>query len=85
MDKLREQIAKIICRSKCLAHNDNCQCSTETADAILALLQLRMLSKDEAEKALEIFGEAGYTESHMSCQCLNHRTIAKLKLIQEED
>lgn len=57
----------------------------EGYDFALALLQLRMLSKDEAEKALEIFGEAGYTESHMSCQCLNHRTIAKLKLIQEED
>ena len=87
MDKLREQIAKIICRSKCLAHNDNCQCSTGAADAILALLQPRMLTKDEAN----------YIQSHLKsnsscppwkcgfydCRRIKDLVLAKLKRIQE--
>ena len=82
MDKLREQIAKIICRSKCLAHNDNCQCSTGAADAILALLQPRMLTKDEAETLQVCFeNESGrrYGKVNQAAPILT-----KLKLIQEE-
>ena len=85
MNKLREQIAQRLRKYKGACECEGCVAdSLVEADAILALLQRKMLTKDEAEKALEIFGEAGYTESHMSCQCLNHRTIAKLKLMQEE-
>ena len=88
MDKLREQIAKIICRSKCLAHNDNCQCSTGAADAILALLQPRMLTKDEAiccmgESCVGCSYHHNYPES--KCIEVTQSARAKLKLIQEEE
>ena len=84
---IKEQIAKIICRSKNRAHTCGCQCSFGTAEAILALLEPVMLTKDEAEY-LNV--RLGACHLHYACQDCKYdkpcdTVFAKLKLIQEEE
>ena len=82
MNKLREQIITLLCK-RCICDGE---CSNEmclrnqgiTADAIIALLQPRMLTKDEAEHLLELIPYSPACDD-----CL--KATAKLKLIQEED
>ena len=76
MNKLREQIADKMWNMAYMSKED---CGA-IADAIIALLQRRMLTKDEAGKLLDYFNPTdewspgGFRD-----------VLAKLKLIQEED
>ena len=84
MNKLREQIAELLNKSEC-------DCSIcmhrhfKVAEAIIALLHPRMLTKDEARLARLALVDAGYAESFMGCRCPEHTLMAKLKRIQEEE
>ena len=88
MGTLKEKIAKVICRSKCLAHSDGCQCSYEVAEAILALLP-PMLTKDEASLVSGFFCPADEYPNcnscyiHYTCSESYRKLVAKLKAIQE--
>ena len=77
MDKLREQIArKLWDMSSCMSM-ESCEIIT---DAILALLQPRMLSKDEATSIYELITCGGVMDGGNFV----NTALAKLKLIQEE-
>ena len=83
MNKLREQIVKLIAHCP----EEECppvDCEICKADAILALLEPRLLTKDEAHVANNIWKCGEYCIScdyQDDCRDLN----AKLELIQEED
>ena len=80
MDKLREQIArKLWDMSSCMSM-ESCEIIT---DAILALLQPRMLSKDEAKVLYDSF----WNESVRRYLRVDPHNplLTKLKLIQEEE
>ena len=86
MNKLREQIAQRLRKYKGACECEGCVAdSLVEADAILALLQPRLLTKDEAWLARLALVDAGYAESFMGCRCPEHTLMAKLKAIQEED
>ena len=86
MNKLREQIAELLNKSEC-------DCSIcmhrhfKVADAILALLQPRLLTKDEVElihQMLRLENVQMNLGDWASFDTLFDK-VAKLKLIQEED
>ena len=93
MNKLREQIAQKLPKPNCVGCEYECGKLTgclaleKTADAIIALLQPRMLSKDEVElihQMLRLENVQMNLGDWASFDTLFDK-VAKLKLIQEED